>query len=280
VKKEYVDIDKIYLTGPRLMSLPPREIELKIERDLNEKLRKEGKRKLIVCCRNSREIIYEIGKLGITENELQILINSLHKHPYDRFGRNRFRIEKTFELDYQLLIDEVFEISTLFEKEEVQTLFLKSFYNLVQLENTNPRWTIALAKFNKHWKNRILGIDKKNIITNEGKTINMKIENINNYGNLQIADLIINNSNELSQNDRKLVQLIHENISNEEEKKELIENLETIRSENSTKEEKKKSGGLIGKFLESVSSESGKQIAKEIFENGDKIWEYIQNIPT
>jgi|GEM_PF-6454631 len=30
MKKEYVSIEKIYLTGPRMMSIPPREIELKI----------------------------------------------------------------------------------------------------------------------------------------------------------------------------------------------------------------------------------------------------------
>jgi len=155
---------------------------------------------------------------------------------------------------------------------------LESFYNLVQLENTHSRWTIALAKFNKHWKNRTPGV-QHNVGTNQENRTIMNIENINNYGNLQIADQIINNSEKLGRHDRKLINLIHENIPNEEEKKKLIDNLETIRSENTSEEQKKKSGGLIGKFLESVTSESGKQIAKEIFENGDKILEYIQHIP-
>lgn len=263
------------------MSIPAKEIELKIERELNEKLLKEGKKKFVVCCQNSRDVIYSILEMGITKNEFHILINTFNKHPYDRFGRNKYRVAKTKEIDYKSLINEIFEISELFENIEIKSKFLEYFFELVQKENSSSGWAITLAKFNKHWKNKQLGNSQNHEGQNSSdyKVINMKIENVNNYANLQIADTIINGNSELESRDAKFIQLICDKTIDENDRKKLIESLKIVRSSDSTIGDKKKSGGMLNKFIESVSAEGGKQLTRELFNNGDKIIDFLLNIP-
>ncbi len=104
----------------------------------------------------------------------------------------------------------------------------------------------------------------------------MEIKNQNIYGgNQQFADLIINNSRILDESDSKFLQLIHENTSSPEERKALIESLEDVKSPEANTEEKKKSGGVLRKFMDSIATEGGKQLVKELVENGAEYWQYI-----
>lgn len=97
----------------------------------------------------------------------------------------------------------------------------------------------------------------------------MKINNQNIYGgNQQYADLIINNSDRLSENDRKLIQLFHENTGTEEERTELVKSLENLRSDDIDEKAKENSRGILKKFFESGAVEAGKQISKEIIQAG------------
>lgn len=109
---------------------------------------------------------------------------------------------------------------------------------------------------------------------NEG---NMKINNQNIFGgNQQFADLIINQSSILDETDTRFIKLINENTDSIEEKKALITNLEKIKSDEISKEEKNISGGILKKFLDSIVSESGKQLIKEIVEHGGEIVQYLR----
>lgn len=104
----------------------------------------------------------------------------------------------------------------------------------------------------------------------------MKIENQNIYGgNQQFADFILNASRILDETDSKFLQLINENTTSYEEKQELIKCLENVKSQEETTEQKKKSGGILKKFIESIVTEGGKQVVKELIENGAEYWQYI-----
>lgn len=104
----------------------------------------------------------------------------------------------------------------------------------------------------------------------------MEIKNLNIYGgNQQFAETIINNSKVLDDTDSRFLQLINENTSNPEEKKALIKSLENVKSPSTLTEEKKKSGGILRKFVDSIATEGGKQIIKEIAENGAEYLQYV-----
>jgi riboflavin biosynthesis pyrimidine reductase len=104
----------------------------------------------------------------------------------------------------------------------------------------------------------------------------MKIENLNIYGgSQQFADMIINNSNVLDNTDVHFLRLIHENTNSFEERKVLVDSLETLKSEEANNEAKKKSGGVLKKFINSIATEGGKQLVKELVENGANYWQYI-----
>lgn len=104
----------------------------------------------------------------------------------------------------------------------------------------------------------------------------MEIINQNIYGgNQQFADLIINESKILDKTDADFLNLIHKNTSSEEERKILVESLETIKSDKIEDKEKKKLGGILKKFVDSIVTEGGKQLVKELAENGAEYWRYI-----
>ncbi len=69
--------------------------------------------------------------------------------------------------------------------------------------------------------------------------------------------------------------MIYENTESEEERKKLIKNLEIVKSPEKSDEEKSKSNKFLGKFLESSVGEAGKQIVKELIENGA---DYLQGL--
>jgi hypothetical protein len=104
----------------------------------------------------------------------------------------------------------------------------------------------------------------------------MKIENQNIYGgHQQFADTIINGSAALDETDARFLKLIHANTSSDAERVALVRSLENLKADDTSETEKKKSGGLLKKFLESGVSETSKQMVKEIFESGAEYLSYI-----
>lgn len=180
---EKVDIHKIHISTPRLMGIPPNEIELKKEKEFKEKLRNEGKTELVVCCNNTRDFILGAIKLGIITKELNILIETLHGHPLDRFQENKYMNKEGSKIDLNSLVEEIFEISTFFKTKEVQLYFINEFYKLVQTQNTHSEWIITLERFNRKWQEQIL--TKKNTKEMEGFVDEIK-NNIAN-GNVELA---------------------------------------------------------------------------------------------
>ena len=102
----------------------------------------------------------------------------------------------------------------------------------------------------------------------------MKIENIHLHGgnpNIQIADQIINSSDVFDQTDRDLIQLIHDNVDNEIGRKELLDSLKSLKSNETPEKEKFESKSRIKTFFDSVTNEAGKQVVKELIENGSDL---------
>lgn len=79
----------------------------------------------------------------------------------------------------------------------------------------------------------------------------------------------------ISEIDDRIIELIKEFSKNNKEEKKLLSNLETLKSEKSSEKEKKKSGGMIRKFLETCNTEVAKQVIKTISENGEGWIQYI-----
>lgn len=150
-----IDLNSIHFSTPHLMSIPPQEAEIRALKNHQKRLKEEGKREIIICCKNTRDFLQGAVNLGITDRELQILIQTLHLHPYDRFGGNKFEKRKGENLDLEGLINEILEISSFFS-EGLQKYFKEEFYNLVQKENTNPAWSLTLEKFSKKWKELVI----------------------------------------------------------------------------------------------------------------------------
>lgn len=97
----------------------------------------------------------------------------------------------------------------------------------------------------------------------------MKIGTQNIYGgNQQYADIIINNSESLNSNDKELVEYICKNAKTEQEKTEVLNSLEIIKSDTAKPEEKEKSKGIFKKFLESGAVEAGKELGKILVSSG------------
>lgn len=104
----------------------------------------------------------------------------------------------------------------------------------------------------------------------------MNINNLNiSGGKQQFADLIINQSEKLSETDRQFIELIDNNVASEEEKKQLIQSLEVVKDEKAEDADKSYSKGLLKKFLEAGVGEAGKEIAKSILTSG--AWQMLLN---
>ena len=98
---------------------------------------------------------------------------------------------------------------------------------------------------------------------------NMKIINQNIHGGQQqFADTIINNSDTLTDTDKRFIDLIYNNTSSEKQRTKLLKELENFKHGDSTKEERENSKSILTDFFESGVTEAGKQIAKEVVESG------------
>lgn len=79
----------------------------------------------------------------------------------------------------------------------------------------------------------------------------------------------------LDETDARFLGLIHDNTSSDAERVALVRSLENLKADDTSETEKKESGGLLKKFLESGVSETSKQMVKEIFESGAEYLSYI-----
>lgn len=147
-----LDINDFEVSTPTLMSIPPKPSELDARQKYYLRLQELGKKEIVVCCDKTKHVVIKLLERKITENDLNIILEALKQHPYDRFGGNKYFNKNENSLNIDALIDEVFEISALLSHNEISKLFLSEFYELVQIENKNPNWAITLTRFNKKWE--------------------------------------------------------------------------------------------------------------------------------
>ncbi|QHI35908.1 hypothetical protein IMCC3317_12560 [Kordia antarctica] len=79
----------------------------------------------------------------------------------------------------------------------------------------------------------------------------------------------------ISEIDDRIVDLIKTFSKNSKKEKKLLAELATLKSETSSEKEKKKSGSLLRKFLETCNSETAKEIIQTIAEKGEGWVQYI-----
>lgn len=97
----------------------------------------------------------------------------------------------------------------------------------------------------------------------------MKIENLNIHGGHQnFADIIIQSVENIDDADREIVELIHKEVPDKEERLELIKSLSDVKDPDKSESEKKGGAKALKSFFDSLISESGKQIAQEFIERG------------
>lgn len=217
-------------------------------------------------------------KLKILSEDVSLIQIKDYLHEYLSFAKSNF---EKFDLDVKSNVNErdidilILELKNQISHLERSLEIAKLKNNLISKETAYlKQLTYKLAEKDTIVQNQVIG-SQSHFISNQ-KTNNMKIENQNIYGgNQQFADLIINSNNNLDEVDRSFIELIHENVPTPEERQKLINELSNIKDSGSSEEEKRKSGGVLKKFLDSVVSESGKQIIKEVFEKGGEYLDYI-----
>ncbi len=103
--------------------------------------------------------------------------------------------------------------------------------------------------------------------------------NQNYYSNgSQFIGNTINDAINISNVDERLLTLISDFSRNEKEKNQLYESFNKVKDNTTNEKEKKKSGSYIKKFLESVSSETAKELISYITENASGWMKYIDFI--
>ncbi|MCG8332222.1 MAG: hypothetical protein MI974_31340 [Chitinophagales bacterium] len=103
----------------------------------------------------------------------------------------------------------------------------------------------------------------------------MKINNQHiSGGNQQFADTIINNYQNLSEVDRKLIEVIHDNTADENDRKILLQSLDTLKSDVADIE-KEESKSRLRSFIDTGISEASKQIVKQVIDSGASYLEGI-----
>lgn len=111
-------------------------------------------------------------------------------------------------------------------------------------------------------------------------TSNNEVKEQNNYSNQsQFIGSTFNQGNfNISNIDEKIFDLIKDSTISENEQEELIKAVEIIKDVSNSEKDKKKSGSLIRKFLESAASESAKEVMQFIMENGESWLKYISHL--
>lgn len=164
-------------------------------------------------------------------------------------------------------------------KVNIETDINETDFNLLVLDLKHQVTSLKHSLEIANMRNNLLGgqVDHlKELSTNFSKKDNVIHTQIINGGDQQFADKIINKKeNNLNELDRKFVQLIYDNTDSEEEREELLESLSSIKDETSSETKKKESKSILSKFIEVIPGEAGKQIVKELVENGA---EYFQSL--
>lgn len=97
-----------------------------------------------------------------------------------------------------------------------------------------------------------------------------------NGGNNQFAETIYNGQN-VTSNDQKLIDIINSEISNESDKKQLIDDLLSMKSnEGETNEPNDSSKKRVGKFLDAGISEAGKVMVRDILESAPEYFNVFE----
>jgi len=153
-KSAKASASKIQNSTPRLMTTPSEESSAKRETEFKDKISLNSDFEFNICCDKTRNFIQGAIDQGISTREFNILKESLDQHPLDRFARNKYEDLHNETIDFESLVNEIFEIASFFDSSDLSKYFLKEIYNLVQEENNHPDWALTLERFNKKWKKK------------------------------------------------------------------------------------------------------------------------------
>lgn len=214
------------------------------------------------------DISFEIP-MSIKKNEFQVWLNE-----YLNF---LIKDEKEFKIETVENISKIEKELLIFELKNK----IKSYKQSIEAEKQKLQNKIVNIEKNEN------GVDQsyKDLHKETLKAIQKMLDTfknptqINNFGGIQIINSKIENSTiQISEINDKIIGLIEKFADNSTQKTALLSNLETLKSETASEEEKKKSGGMIKEFLKSCSGETAKQIIKTIAENGEGWVQYITGL--
>jgi len=145
----------IYEVG--LSGIPPTEADLRRNEErhlLLQNKRQEGKHLIRVYGRHSREIIEGALGIGLTVAELNVFLDNFNQNYFSDLGRSpHYNFERDV-LNADALIDEIFEIASLFSNPALQDFFIQSAVKEVR-SNNNSTWATNLLRFNKRFAERM-----------------------------------------------------------------------------------------------------------------------------
>ena len=135
------------------VSAPP-ENEMQRVNKVKLKASREKKRVVIVFNEQVKEILLGALKIGLSKLEFTTFMECFRKPSITTFGSNKHRKRPKIEIDIPALLDEVFEITGLFENRNLQKYFLRMVEIDAQKQNSAPSCAIVLLKFNKQFNVR------------------------------------------------------------------------------------------------------------------------------
>lgn len=109
---------------------------------------------------------------------------------------------------------------------------------------------------------------------------NNEIDKQNNYSDQSqfIGSTFSNSEIKISNVDEKIINLIKNSTLEKKKQNELIDSIQTLKDDSISEKQKKKSGNLLRKFLETTVSESAKEVIRFAAENTETWLRHISNI--
>jgi len=91
--------------------------------------------------------------IGLTKEELEIFLQSFHKHKLTEFGRSIYRDKtKGHEgIDIDRFINKILETAELLNSSKLKAYFIAAAYQDVLEWNKSPFWTIARKRFQQNF---------------------------------------------------------------------------------------------------------------------------------
>jgi hypothetical protein len=170
--------------------MPPTEAYLKANEErhlLHQKMRQEGKHLIQVCCQpHSGEIIKGALKIGLTVTELDVFLENFNQHYFADLGRNPHYNSETGVLNVDVLIDEIFEIASLFSNPALQDYFIQSAVKEVQSRN-NSFWATNILRFNKRFAERMESRNAKKETASETTFEGLFLDNVQPVEGVKLA---------------------------------------------------------------------------------------------